>query len=56
VRTGKKAKLCLARETLVQLEREILANVGGGRDDNGGIRSCLSFCVTQCGFTIATRC
>jgi hypothetical protein len=47
MKTINKTKLTLARETLVELKADVLANIAGGLADKDGL-SGRSVCPTQC--------
>lgn len=51
MKTIKKTKLGLHRETLVELKPDVLAAVAGGIADKDGL-SGRSICPTQCGPTL----
>jgi hypothetical protein len=51
VKTIKKTKLGLNRETLVELDANALAKIAGGWADKDGL-SGRSICPTQCGVTV----
>jgi hypothetical protein len=54
MKTIKKTKLGLHRETLVELKPDVLAAVAGGFGDKDGL-SGRSICPTQCGGPSLTR-
>jgi|KBSMisStandDraft_5_1062788.scaffolds.fasta_scaffold7687920_1 hypothetical protein len=54
MKTIKKTKLGLQRETLVELDANALAKIAGGFGDKDGL-SGRSICPTQCGGPTLTR-